>query len=827
MNQRKSRRPDPHYYSDRLKRKLKEMLYLPATVVEAPSGYGKTTAIRDFLKTRLPEGAPVYWFTATEETPAAGFGRMCREINKIDSQAGERLLKIDFPNAVTVGEAADALRSIQCKNETYLVIDNFQFLQASLLPSFFTALIEHSGESLHIIVVTQMLKRNMIAAIAGRRVLRMTAADLRLDAGDIRKYYDLAGVSITPEEARNVERYTGGWIIAVYLQLCAFRETGTFTDTSAIPALIEHLVWEPLSEEQQMCLLRLSPFEVVTMRQACTLIGCETLPEYASTALESPFVQYVPGDGRYELHSILSGLLVQKRRERGAAFERECLLRAGDLCGEEGKTSEAFGFYAQVKDYERMLTLDLSHMILEDIGDTPFSELALDIAQNCPAEIKKRHILSMLRVAWTLLTAGMDEQFDRLMEELHAMLVTGNQGNDSCLLGEWTLLSSFKAYPRLDKMTTILRQAAVLFGYKSSQVILPTAPWWFGDYSPLAGFHIEPGRADQEADALEEYISLYARLTGGNGCGADALFRAELAYQRGDLNQAEVFAYKALTLAESRQQSIVQLGSTLLLGQIALHKADSAGWQYAINSMERAASFPSQNTFVTRSALDAVRGLLLSELKEQRSIAEWLQNSDFSGRKLPPFMFITVMFVHALYLLHQGEFARLIGTVQALVPDDAFFDRPYRDLFRSLALAVSHFYMSNHDLATALVEHAAERALPDGMVHPFVAFSSALQRMPDELIEKKYPLLFEKFKTVRERFETGWSSLRDDIFPDELPADLTPREYEVARLAAQGMRNSEIAEKLVVSESTVRTHMRIIFQKLDVDRRAKLAERLK
>jgi LuxR family maltose regulon positive regulatory protein len=60
-----------------------------------------------------------------------------------------------------------------------------------------------------------------------------------------------------------------------------------------------------------------------------------------------------------------------------------------------------------------------------------------------------------------------------------------------------------------------------------------------------------------------------------------------------------------------------------------------------------------------------------------------------------------------------------------------------------------------------------------------------------------------------------------------LPANLTAREYEVANLAAEGLRNSEIAEKLMVTENTVRFHLRTVFQKLDIDRRAKLAEKLK
>ncbi len=119
---------DLHYYSDRLKHKLNNLRASSAIVVEAPSGYGKTTAVRDFLDREIPQNTPVYWFAATSETPAAGFRRLCREIEKIDYRVGERLLRIDFPNAATIGEACDALRSIQCRNEAYLVIDNFQYL---------------------------------------------------------------------------------------------------------------------------------------------------------------------------------------------------------------------------------------------------------------------------------------------------------------------------------------------------------------------------------------------------------------------------------------------------------------------------------------------------------------------------------------------------------------------------------------------------------------------------------------------------------------------------------------------------------------------------
>ena len=52
--------------------------------------------------------------------------------------------------------------------------------------------------------------------------------------------------------------------------------------------------------------------------------------------------------------------------------------------------------------------------------------------------------------------------------------------------------------------------------------------------------------------------------------------------------------------------------------------------------------------------------------------------------------------------------------------------------------------------------------------------------------------------------------------------ELTPRESEIVRYVASGLRNNEVAERLSITESTVKTHLNNIFQKLDVRDRLEL-----
>jgi len=52
---------------------------------------------------------------------------------------------------------------------------------------------------------------------------------------------------------------------------------------------------------------------------------------------------------------------------------------------------------------------------------------------------------------------------------------------------------------------------------------------------------------------------------------------------------------------------------------------------------------------------------------------------------------------------------------------------------------------------------------------------------------------------------------------------LTPREIEIVRMVAAGLRNKEIADKLSISEGTVKIHLHHIYEKLHLNGRLELA----
>ena len=68
----------------------------------------------------------------------------------------------------------------------------------------------------------------------------------------------------------------------------------------------------------------------------------------------------------------------------------------------------------------------------------------------------------------------------------------------------------------------------------------------------------------------------------------------------------------------------------------------------------------------------------------------------------------------------------------------------------------------------------------------------------------------------------GQMFVRDDRKREDL--GITPRELDILELIAKGMSNREIAEKLFVSENTVKTHSSRVFDKLGAKRRTQAVQ---
>ena len=88
------------------------------------------------------------------------------------------------------------------------------------------------------------------------------------------------------------------------------------------------------------------------------------------------------------------------------------------------------------------------------------------------------------------------------------------------------------------------------------------------------------------------------------------------------------------------------------------------------------------------------------------------------------------------------------------------------------------------------------------------------------------PELRRDLTTMSTHVSVRLAQLGVTTVPDPLLAKLTPRQRDVARLAARGHTNADIGRALELSENTVKKHLKDIFDLLEIANRTELAARL-
>ena len=114
------------YVNEKLTEKIDKINSHPLTVVEAPMGYGKTTAIKIYLNKFHTN---YYWQNIYTDSDIAFWQGFCRIISKIDSNVGSRLENIGLPkDSIKLEECIELINSIYIKEEIAIILDDYHLI---------------------------------------------------------------------------------------------------------------------------------------------------------------------------------------------------------------------------------------------------------------------------------------------------------------------------------------------------------------------------------------------------------------------------------------------------------------------------------------------------------------------------------------------------------------------------------------------------------------------------------------------------------------------------------------------------------------------------
>ncbi len=818
---------DSLFFSEALKNKLSKVKICALSALEAPAGYGKTTAIRRLFQ---ESDESVRWFTAVEGMTDNSFRWFIRQLSYVDETAARELEDLGYLNRSNAADAARIISELRPSEPMTLVFDNFQFALNSWQPQVLDALSKCGDGVFRTVFISQSFGRlrDVLTALEGS-VCFIRSRDLLLSENDIGDYARQLGISATAQEISKVYQKTNGWTAAVSLYLENMRESLSQNNSEGIDDLLLATFWQKLTDEQKEAMLRLCLIDQISSEAINMLVPNGLLPQDELTLLlrRAPLILYRETKRTYYSHELLTAFLRRRLAETDITFQNEVLTVTAGLCRKNDMIKEAVGYYYRAGEYEAILACEPICLITESFGGVSYTAVVRTVLEKCPSEVQKRYPYSLLRLCYALYAGCAFDDFHQHMQRIYKIF---EAADDSQLLGEWHLVNALDYFPNLDEMTKQYELAENLMS-SPSKIFIKEEPFLFGCASMWYLFYSKPGEMLKIADKFADAMKIYNRLTNGHGAGAAEIYRGEAYSVQGRFEESDIQAYQAAFLSEQSGNATATYGAALLLGINAIYRSDMVGLQKAIDYLENKAQSYAflRDKKLGSYMVETVRGYLLGLMMETGRSALWTQGEADSLDDLT-FTNFMIKTCRITDLLLKKEYKQAIASVEAALQLDSRLISTSTKNFMYCGLALGYMAIGRLIKASEYLDKSLTIAGKDKnytFLACFRRYFQVLFIMPQ--IASKHAKTIREIKALDIRYtradESHIFAMLEEV--PELSDELTAREREVAELAAKGLHNAEIADALGISENTVKHHLKIAFQKMNIDRRSKLLDMLR
>ncbi|MBQ6862955.1 MAG: hypothetical protein IJO14_01830 [Clostridia bacterium] len=181
------------------------------------------------------------------------------------------------------------------------------------------------------------------------------------------------------------------------------------------------------------------------------------------------------------------------------------------------------------------------------------------------------------------------------------------------------------------------------------------------------------------------------------------------------------------------------------------------------------------------------------------------------------------IYAYARYLLLTGDVSRGIGLAEGTLINMKPL-RPVSAVYLSLVIAAGYVTKGRWDKAEYYFAYARSLAEPDGIIAPFAEFRCLLSGLVERCFRNEKSESYKRIIELSTVYLKNWIYVHNALTGNTVSDKLTLTEFNVAMLAARNTSNDDIADILSISVNSVRSHLRNIFNKLNINSRKQLLD---
>jgi LuxR family maltose regulon positive regulatory protein len=756
------------------------------------------------------------------------------------------------------------------KKHCVLVLEDYHAISSEEINEGLSFLIQHLPESLHLVLITRNDPNVPLAILRARdELVELNTIDLRFSLAETEAFlHEVAHAGIPPSAAVMLQERTEGWVAGLRLAALSLQNKSsaeaekviqTFSGSHRFIAdyLIKE-VFESQPEDVQNFLLK------TCFLKRLTGSLCDAITDTANGAArleqlerENLFIVQLSHGGErvwYRYNPLFAESIQHLAHQRlSDGGVRSIFEKASSWYEAHGLYDEAIETALAAKLFERSILLVEKFVEIHDI--TEWQTLARWL-ENIPDELIYRHPAICFSYAQVMLytsdrfapataiqiepflsaaeriwhgeenhkgigevlsfrgmTAWWQGDFQKAFEYAHQSLEELPEGDvlyrgTSQLIVSYEALNAGRILEALDKALearALLGAAQNIYGVLGAIQMLGEIFYWQGEL--------------EQAEQLNRQI--LAEAVGDESMlddqGIASLNLGKIAYERTDLDQAERFAARALDLGRQRGNEMLQVQANIQLALIYAARNDLLQARELVKSL--AARI--RNLSLLREVQDA-QALLSIRANELASLEWWLNIIATEKQNILPIQKEREALTLARFRIAENKPHEALKALNGWQADAAEHGR-VRSQVEALCLEALAYYV-NSDLskATKSLTEALTQGHEKGFRRLFLdeglRMAALLQAVSPTLPNRTLNLFAA---TLLHSFSPEILA-RQDAPP--LVEPLSQQELRVLRLLVAGLSNADIAQELVVSTNTIKTHVKSIYRKLNISSRDEARE---
>ena len=866
---------------DAIARQLDAAAHARLVLVRAPAGFGKTTAMRQMHARCAQAGRATAWLTLDAAD---------NDVPRFLHCLAAAVQALEAAGPAGPGTGVDAIEALAREDRPFtLFLDDFEMLQSPAVLGLVRQLVEQLPARAQLVVGSRSLPELGLGRLRARgQLVEIDAGQLRFSDAEAERFFRLRGIALPREPLAQLMRKTEGWIGALWLVALALERHGPESDfvqrfSGSDRAVADYLAEDVLDHqppEVRDFLLRTSILRTLDAAVCQALVprtDCARMLRHLDA--EHLFLTPLDADGQgYRYHSLFADFLRgQLAREQPDALARLHLAASG-WYEAVGRPVPAIDHAIEGGDHPHALQLLGRHAesFLEDgrmrlltrwFGSLPADRLATQPRLQVVAVWAECFTHGPWRALQRLEASGCIGSTDPVVQAhvnalqplLEAMM---DRAESACAIGRESLarLPSERAFADSALANAMAHIVSVMGEPHEAHRLLDAARRTQAGSifnrmytESLEGMlDLSEGRLRHAAARFRMAVSATPRAasylpTHGNAWAG--VLHAGVVYEQNDLDAADQLLNVYLPLARDVGLPDHVIASHCMRSRIAWLRGDVDAASLLLTELEYLGHDRQLTRVVCSARLEMARLLVLQG--HGRAAQEMLARADDSAvwtrvqrLRLPAHEVDDLAIGRWRWALHFGDAAAAIDALDAAAHAAEAAARRHRALKLRTLLALAQWRAGRRAVAADTLAGVLRTTAQEGFMRllldegPLLAPLLRLLQGERRRVDEAGPLFADHLAQLLAQIGEAAGDTDPDDAPSADPAStvaglpteaLTRKELRVLQLLAEGYSNSAMAEKLFVSDSTVRTHLRNINLKLGAHSRTQavaLARRL-